>query len=126
MATTQPDSTGNRPRWALNREALDRLLEALDPDRESASRRYEELRRKLINLFAWERSETPEDLADETLNRLARRLSEGVTIDGSVDRYAYGIARLLLREETRARQKRDAALQEMAVLRGGIDRSDTL
>lgn len=103
----------SRSRWELNRDALDQLLRSLDPDREVASRHYEGLRRRLIDLFAWERSETPEELADETLNRLARRLSEGVVIDGGIARYAFGIARLLLHEEIRARRNKEVALREL-------------
>ena len=40
--------------WQLSREALDRLLEALGPNREEASLRYEALRARLIDLFTWE------------------------------------------------------------------------
>lgn len=101
-------------RWELNREAFDRLLGALDPDREAASRRYEGLRRRLIDLFAWEGTETPEELADETFNRLARRVSGGVSFEGSTpERFAFGIARLLLHEDLRARRAREAALREL-------------
>ena len=52
-----------RRRWTLSGEALDRLLAALDADREAASHKYEALRRRLIDLFSWEHSEAPEDLA---------------------------------------------------------------
>jgi DNA-directed RNA polymerase specialized sigma24 family protein len=110
---TGPEEKSARPqRWSLSGKAFDRLLLALDPDREAASHKYEALRRKLIDLFAWERSEGPEDLADETLNRLARRVSEGADIP-NLDRYAYGIARLLLQEEARARRTRASALREL-------------
>jgi DNA-directed RNA polymerase specialized sigma24 family protein len=112
--------------WELDREAFDRLLNALDPTPELASRRYEALRRRLIDLFAWERSETPEELADETLNRLARRLGEGVVIEGDVARYAFGIARLLLHEDARTRRKRDTALREMPAAAAAPESDDLL
>jgi len=115
-----------RPRWELSRDALDRLLQALGDDPETASRRYEALRRRLIDLFAWEQREAPEDLADETLNRLARRLSEGVTVEGDVSRYAFGIARLLLLEESRARRSRETALRELPLHRGDPAAADLL
>jgi DNA-directed RNA polymerase specialized sigma24 family protein len=102
-----------KSRWELNSEAFDSLLRRLSEDPDEASRQYEALRRRLTDLFAWERSETPEDLADEALNRLARRLSEGVTIEGGIGRYAFGIARLLLQEDARARRTREAALHEL-------------
>jgi len=40
----------------------------------------------------------PEDLADEVLDRLARRISEGVTI-ASISAFALGIARLVVLEQ---------------------------
>jgi DNA-directed RNA polymerase specialized sigma24 family protein len=111
----QPSPTSRR--WELSAEAFEQLLRTLDPDRDHASRRYEALRRKLIDLFTWEHYESPEELADETLNRLAKRLSEGVSLEGSsADRYAFGIARFLMREESRSRRNRELALKEIARL----------
>src|SRR6185295_16069629 len=98
MASSQNKPSAGRSRWELSRDALDHLLQKLDPDRDAAGRAYEALRRRLIDLFAWEHGEAPEELADEALNRLARRLSEGVAIDDGIARYAFGIARLLLHE----------------------------
>jgi DNA-directed RNA polymerase specialized sigma24 family protein len=113
-ARPHSERSSRAPRWELSREAFDRLLDALDPDREAASRRYEGLRRRLIDLFAWEGTETPEELADETFNRLARRIASGVSFEGStVERFAFGIARLLLLEDLRARRAREAALREL-------------
>jgi DNA-directed RNA polymerase specialized sigma24 family protein len=112
--------TGKQPlpasrRWELSAEAFEQLLRTLDPDRDNASRRYEALRRKLIDLFTWEHCENPDELADEALNRLAKRLSEGVSLDGpGTDRYAFGIARFLMREEGRTRRSRELALREIA------------
>jgi DNA-directed RNA polymerase specialized sigma24 family protein len=107
----------NSRRWELSAEAFDQLLRTLDPDRDTASRRYEALRRKLIDLFTWEHCESPDELADEALNRLAKRLSEGVSVDGpGTDRYAFGIARFLMREQGRTRRNRDLALREIARL----------
>ena len=104
-------------RWTLDEESLSILLAALAPDRDAACRRYEALRRRLIDVFAWERSETPEDAADEALNRLARRLASGVAIeDQNIERYAFGIARYVMLEEARGRRARDAALAEFRVL----------
>ena len=69
------------------------------PDRETAGCKYEELRHRLINLFAWERCEAPDDLADEVLNRLARKTMEGVAIP-HLDRFAFGIARLVIQKKS--------------------------
>jgi DNA-directed RNA polymerase specialized sigma24 family protein len=52
------------------------LLERLSPDREQAGQRYEFLRRRLISLFMYRGCATPEELADETLDRVARKIAE--------------------------------------------------
>lgn len=98
-----------RRRNDLDREGLDALLQALAPERESAGQRYEELRRRLVNLFAWEQCDAADDLADEVLNRLARKVLEGTPIP-NLDRFAFGIARLLMQEEGRKRRNRQTAL----------------
>ena len=103
-----------RMRWSLNRDAFDALLDALGPDRETASREYETLRRRLIDLFTWERFTAAEQLADETMNRLARRLAAGEPIE-SPRKFALGVARMVMLETTREEQKRSAALREFPV-----------
>jgi DNA-directed RNA polymerase specialized sigma24 family protein len=114
-------------RWVLNGDALASLLAALGADPDAASHRYEALRRRLIDFFAWERSDAPEDAADETINRLAKRLSEGVALEGSsLERYCFGIARLVLLEEGRARRNQRAALDEVRRLGQPPDDSDML
>ncbi len=47
-----------------------------NPDREEAGKKYEEIRRRLIKIFTCRGSVTSEDLADETINRVARKLPE--------------------------------------------------
>lgn len=84
---------------------FDRLLAALDADRDRAAGKFLVLRRKLLKYFAWNRAPFPEDLADETLDRVARRLAEGETIrQADPASYVHGVARNVLRESwTRAR-----------------------
>ena len=112
MTESRSEPTAGRRRWELTGAALEQLLNALDSNRETAAHKYEALRRKLIDLFAWERRETPEDLADDTLNRLARRVLEGVAIPNP-DRYAFGIARLVLLEDARSRRNREGSLRDL-------------
>lgn len=99
--------------WELDREALARLLAALDSDAARAALRYEELRRKLIRFFEWEKSEMPDRDADETLNRVARRLAEGVEVK-SVGAFAHGTARFVLREQAVEAKRKERALAELA------------
>jgi DNA-directed RNA polymerase specialized sigma24 family protein len=106
-------------RWELSPEALESLLRTLNPHRETAGHKYEVLRHKLIDFFAWSRSEVAEDLADETLNRLARRLIDGERIE-NVERYALGIARILLKEVARKRERKVVALREIQLRESGV------
>jgi hypothetical protein len=82
--------------WILTQDALDRLLSSLDADRERAAGRYVTLRRALTTYFEFRDVPQPEELADETLNRVARRLSEGREIyaDNPAS-YFYGRAKRL-------------------------------
>jgi DNA-directed RNA polymerase specialized sigma24 family protein len=101
-----------RHRGDLGSEAFERLLLALGADRESAADRYLELRRQLADYFAWQGSEFPDDLADETLNRLARKLDEGEHIQ-SPGRFAFGIARHVVREDRRSQATRENVLRKV-------------
>lgn len=86
----------------LSQESFDLLLRFLDSDREAAGRRYEEIRIKLVKVFTCRGCLTPEDLADETMNRVSRKV--GGIIESYVgDRrlYFYGVARNVFLESVR-------------------------
>jgi DNA-directed RNA polymerase specialized sigma24 family protein len=85
---------------ALNQESLEALLACLDPDRDRAAEKYEIIRRKLIRLFEWRGCEFPEELADVTLDRVGKRMSEGVNPSDPLG-YCYGVAHLVYKEEWR-------------------------
>ena len=92
-------STSRKKEWVLTAEALDKLLACLDKNRERAASRYEIIRRKLMKYFECRRCCSPEDLADETINRVARRIFEGKEIWASDPaNYFYGVARNVLKE----------------------------
>lgn len=99
------DDDGSRrpprpPRQGLTAEAFEALLRRLDPDdREHAGELYEEIRRKLVRLFEWRGCDFPEDLVDETFNRVARRLAEHVELqDGDPYSYFCGVAHRIVKE----------------------------
>ena len=94
-------------RWELARASLDRLLAALDPDRQKASQEYERLRTRLVRFFAIHGFPAGEDLADEAFDRLARRLADGAEIQNAAT-YLIGIARILVLE-SRTKQKLEQA-----------------
>ena len=93
-----------RNRWTLTSETFDRLLAALGPDPHRAAVAYEQLRERTIGLLRWWGAPAAEDLADETLDRVARKLAEGAPIaDGSLGAYVRGVARLVFSESGRDR-----------------------
>ncbi len=112
MTDFDPQSSPGRKRWELDREAWEALLLAFAPDRELAGRKYEDLRRRLINLFTWEQCDGADNLADEVLNRLARKVMEGAEIP-HLDRFAFGIARIVIQEHKRAQKNQEKAVREL-------------
>jgi len=79
--------------WILTQESFDALLTWLDPNREQAGQKYEEIRTRLIKIFACRGCYEPEDLADETINRVTNKLKEiEGTFTGERARYFYGVA----------------------------------
>lgn len=62
--------------WVLTEDSFNLFLSWLDSDREAAAQRYEELRRRLVQVFYNRGCPVAEDLADETFNRVMRRLPE--------------------------------------------------
>ena len=104
--------TTPRQRWTLNQEAFDKLLVAFDVDRETAGQKYLEIRNNLTRFFEWRGCSFPEDHADETINRMAKRVAEGEAILNHSG-YAMGVARLLLLEINKVRQREQSALAEI-------------
>jgi DNA-directed RNA polymerase specialized sigma24 family protein len=109
-----------RKSWTLTAEAFERLLGALDADRERAGEQYERLRARLVAFFDWRRAACPDDCADETLNVAARRLSEGEPVQNLLA-YCYGIARMILHEQQRDQEQSQAALAELARMQAAAD-----
>jgi hypothetical protein len=70
-----------RQRWSFTGEAFEALLDRLSPEREQAALQFEEHRRYLITLLTYAGAVDPEHLADTTLDRAAKRLSDGEAID---------------------------------------------
>ena len=98
--------------WQLTQEGFDQLLGLLDQDRERAAERYEQLRRRLLKLFEWRGSPTPEEHADETFNRVARKIVEGVEIR-DINHFVGGVARLLFLEILEQREREQKALNQL-------------
>ena len=86
----------------ISQEQFDQLLDWLDPDRQTAGSRYEWIRKRLIKIFVCRGSGTPEELADKTINRVARKLPEiRPTYSGDPANYFAGVAGNIFRESLR-------------------------
>jgi len=62
--------------WTLNQNAFRQFLTWLDAGVDSRGKSYLEMRRRLVLYFNRKNCKTPDDMADETLNRVARKLEE--------------------------------------------------
>jgi DNA-directed RNA polymerase specialized sigma24 family protein len=77
----------------LTKEAFDQLLDWLDQDRGGAGRKYEEIRSRLIKIFVCRGCVAAEDLADETINRVAGKVVQiAGSYAGNPALYFYGVA----------------------------------
>jgi hypothetical protein len=94
--------------WQLTQEGLDSLLAAFHDDRNEAACRYDKLRTRMIFFFSRRLAVDAESLADEVLDRMARRISAGERIE-SPESYAYGVARFVVREQERREIRENAA-----------------
>lgn len=101
-----------RPRWVLTQEAFDRLLASLGRDRESAGEHYLATRAKLVRFFKFRGCPFPDDHADETINRVARRLVEGEKIRNQ-DSYYFGVAHMLLWEINKQNVRQQQAMRDL-------------
>jgi|ERR1041385_1703775 DNA-directed RNA polymerase specialized sigma24 family protein len=83
----------------LTQTNLDDLLHWLDRDRELAGRKYEQIRRTLIKIFAARGCHCAEELADETLTRVAHKAAAlATTYQGDPSLFFYGVAKNVYRE----------------------------
>jgi DNA-directed RNA polymerase specialized sigma24 family protein len=106
----------SRKERELTPEAFTKLLAILDSDPETAGGKYEQLRRKLIKFFEWRGSFISDELADETLNRLARKIDEGKEIEKNVFALSLGIARFVLLETLKRPDNKRVEMKELATV----------
>lgn len=82
------------------------LLRWLDPDPERAGAKYEEIRASLINIFNWRGFKNADELADETIGRVAAKVIEvSKDYQGDPARYFYAVAKRLFFEVYKQQQR---------------------
>jgi len=83
----------------LTRESFDQLLAWLHSDPEEAGARYVKIRSGLVKKFTSHHCSQPEKLADITIDRVAKKLSEIIdTFVGERERYFHRVAYYVLLE----------------------------
>ena len=82
----------------LTEEEFRRLIDWLGPDDATAGARYEFIRQGLILFFVHRQCLDAEDLTDETINRVAKKLEKlAVSYEGERVRYFHGVAKKVFR-----------------------------
>ena len=86
----------------ISQDSFEELLNWLDADREKAGRKYESIRFRLINIFYARGCHTAEELADETIDRVARKVKTiHESYRGKPAVYFYAVAKKILLEYLR-------------------------
>jgi DNA-directed RNA polymerase specialized sigma24 family protein len=96
------DLPSPKQRWVLSPESFDGLLFWLDHDRERAGERYESIRSGLIKRFQQLGCSEAEELANQTMDRVARKLPTIIdSYSGEPEPYFFSIAYYVYREQLR-------------------------
>ena len=103
--------------WVLTQNSFDSLLDWLDADRDRAGRKYEEIRLRLIKIFTCRGCSEPEDLADETINRVVARVTDvSGTYEGEPALYFYGVSQKVQLEYLRKSSARNSEFSEASAI----------
>lgn|GEM_PF-384272 len=87
--------------WA-GRVGFERFMRWLGPDEELANQTYESIRSRLIAMFKARRCVFAEDLADATIERVARKMSDlTFRFSGDPVLFCYGVAKKIYLENQR-------------------------
>jgi DNA-directed RNA polymerase specialized sigma24 family protein len=113
------DDIRDKKNRMLTHASFHRLLNWLNgenEDSDSGGEKYEEMREKLISYFDRRNCKSPEDLADETLNRVALKLDEkGSITKVTPAQFCFIKARQVLHEYWRRPDLKEIALEDMPV-----------
>ena len=113
-ATTKPELKKN---WSLTENSFHQLLNWLDHREDSGGEKYLEMRRRLVSYFDRKNCISPDELADETLNRVARRLEEEGSIEGaSPAHYCYIVAKFIFLEYLRRNERTQVGIDATSPL----------
>jgi DNA-directed RNA polymerase specialized sigma24 family protein len=84
--------------WTIDEEDFVRLLGLLAPDSDAAAQRFVGIWRNLVRTFAGRRCHEAEDVADETMFRVARKTRTLKKFEGDFALYIYRVGSFVYRE----------------------------
>jgi len=116
LSAPKPDSvrTSGKKDWSLSPHAFQQLLSWLDQGTDSDGQNFLEMRQRLLAYFDRKNCPVPDELADEVLNRVARRIEEESSIESDTPaKYCFIVARFVFMEHLRETQKGRVALDEI-------------
>jgi DNA-directed RNA polymerase specialized sigma24 family protein len=116
------ESVMQKKDWELTQSAFHRLLDWFDEGTDSGGQKYLEMRYRLTKYFDRKNCMSPDELADETLNRVARRLmEEGSITDTTPAKYCYTFAKYVFLEHLREQGRENMKLGELVASGKSID-----
>src|SRR5438105_138531 len=111
--------------WTLSQSSFDQFLDVLDSNRDRAGQKYEALRTRIVKFFEWRACRFPDDLADETLDRVIKKIDLGEQINDHVN-YAYGVARLVYLESYKQQAREQAIVIDIPAKDSSEDEDEDL
>ena len=116
--------------WTPTQTAFRQFLDWLDEGVASGGEKYLEMRRRLVFYFDRKNCLASDELADETLSRVAQKLEEKGSITGtSPAHYCYVVAKFVFLENLRQAKRGPSGLNELAQARlssgGSLNSKDT-
>jgi DNA-directed RNA polymerase specialized sigma24 family protein len=122
-----PESAKKRG-WQLSSLAFRQLLQWLDEGKDSEGQSFLDMRGRLVAYFDRKGCFNSDELADETMNRIARRLEEeeGKITTETPAKYSYITARFVFLESLRAQAREQPLVSEIRRESGeaGEDQND--
>ncbi len=110
-------------KWALTREALVKFLACLDADADRAGEKYEAIRLRLLKFFDWRGAHFPDECADETINRVIRKLDAGDALR-DIETYCLGVARLVYLETLKRPDRQRVGLDEAPAIAAPVSEDE--
>jgi len=99
---TETSKANLKQDWAPTEPVFRKFLHWLDQGSDSNGGRYLEMRTRLVRYFDRKNCLSADELADETLNRVARRLEEeGAISEATPAQYCYIVAKFVFLEHLR-------------------------